>query len=419
MTALMHRERGPRARAAFLEQANIELRASADPSAMLFVRIRDFDDFRCRHGYLSADGLSEAACDAVASLLRPGDSACRLDEGAIAIFLGRLLSDNHALLAANRLQRILQRDVVVDGSVLPIEPAIGIAHAISQEDSVESLMRNADRASQRAIARRTAVERFVPLRPHEDIPKAALRNAILGNRMQVWLQPIWDLRQRRVVGVESLARWLDAEYGLVSPGDFVPLAERHDLIGDFTRWCLNASLRHAAELRKLRPDMHISINFSPRLFVEDDIVEQVISALKIWDVPPASVMLEVTEGATMEDAARSAKMLTSFQEAGIGVALDDFGIGHSSFAYLRQFPVSALKIDQSFIRDIRESERSRQLVRSMIDLTHNLGVVSIAEGVEDAGTLSLLEQMGCAQVQGYHVAHPQPAEKLIDSFRGD
>jgi len=415
----MHRERGPRSRTAFLQQCEHELHDSDEPSAMLFVRIREFDEFRSRHGYAAADALSSAACDAVETLLRKGDSACRIDEGGFAIFLSRLLSENHALLAANRLQRMFQRDITVDGSTFPIEPAIGISHAPSQGTEALGLLQQADRASQQALLRRTPFERYVAPRPHDDIPKSALRSAILGNRMQIWLQPIWDLKQRRVVGVESLSRWMDAEYGLVSPGDFVPLAERTDLIGDFTRWCLNATLRHTAELRKVRPDMHISINFSPRLFIEDDIVEQVVSSLQIWNVPASALVLEVTEGATMEDAERSAAMLTRFREAGIGVALDDFGIGHSSFAYLRQFPVSALKIDRSFVRDLRTSERSRQLVDSMIGLTKNLGVSSIAEGVEDAATLGLLQELGCDCVQGYHIAHPQPAEKLIESLRSE
>ena len=414
----MHRERGSRARKAFLQQCEDELGANSDPSAMLFVRIREFDEFRSRHGYGSADALSDAACDAVESLLRPGDSACRIDDDAFAIFLSRLLSENHALLAANRLQRIFQRDINVDGSTHPIEPAIGITHAPTQGHTAGTLLQQADRASQQAMTKRVPIERFVPPRPHDDIPKAALRSAILGNRMQVWLQPIWDLQKRRIVGVESLSRWMDTEYGMVSPGDFVPLAERTDLIGDFTRWCLNATLRHTADLRRVRPDMHVSINFSPRLFIEDDIVEQVVSSLEIWNVPPSALVLEVTEGATMEDAERSAEMLTRFRNAGIGVALDDFGIGHSSFAYLRQFPVSALKIDKSFVGGLRDSERSRQLVHSMIDLTHNLGVTSIAEGVEDAATLGLLQELGCDCVQGYHIAHPQPAEKMIESLRG-
>ncbi len=415
----MHRERGSRARKTFLQQCDSELGASADPSAMLFVRIREFDEFRSRHGYGSADALSHAACDAIESLLRPGDSACRIDDDAFAVFLSRLLSENHALLAANRLQRIFQRDITVDGSTHPIEPAIGITHAPAQGNDAATLLQQADRASQRAMAKRLPFERFAPPRLHDDIPKAALRSAILGNRMQVWLQPIWDLQKRRIVGVESLSRWMDSEYGIVSPGDFVPLAERTDLIGDFTRWCLNATLRHTADLRRVRPDMHVSINFSPRLFVEDDIVEQVVSSLEIWNVPPSALVLEVTEGATMEDAERSAEMLTRFRNAGIGVALDDFGIGHSSFAYLRQFPVSALKIDKSFVSGLRDSERSRQLVHSMIDLTHNLGVTSIAEGVEDATTLSVLQELGCDCVQGYHIAHPQPAEKMIESLKGD
>lgn len=419
MTALMHREPGRTGRAAFLRQSGEEIRSSEDANAMLFVRVRDFPELRARIGYEASDALGGVIADGIEAILRPGDSGCRVGDGEFAVFLGRLLSDNHALLAASRVQRMLREEIQLEGRHWPLDVAIGVAHAAGSTTDPEQLMRQADRASQRALSTRMPVERYVAPHPHEDIPKDALREAILGNRMQVWLQPIWDLRQRRMIGVESLARWLDSKYGLVSPGDFVPLAERTGLIGDFTRWCLNATLRHTFELRKLRPDIHVGINFSPRLFVEDDIVEQVHGALAIWNVPHDAVMLEVTEGETMQNPERSAMMLGRFHASGIAVALDDFGMGHSSFDYLRQYPVSALKIDQGFVRELGESDRARQLVRSMVDLARNLGITSIAEGVEDASTLHLLEGMGCDRVQGYHIARPQPADALLASLVGD
>ena len=415
---MMFRERGPTSRKSFLTRCQAELTRADEPSAMLFVRARDFDEYRCKQGYLDADALSTSACDNIESLLRKGDSACRIDDGSFAVFLSRLVSENHALLAATRLQRVFQRELSVSGEIVALEPAIGIVNGQSSEASADRMLRDADWASQQALVKRKSIEQFSALGVHEEIPRAALKSAILGNRMHVWLQPIWDLQRRCVVGVESLARWNDAQYGLVSPADFVPLAEHHDLIGDFTRWCFNATLRHMSALRRLQPDMYVSINFSPRLFAEEDIVEQVISTLKIWSVPPGALILEVTEGATMEDPVRSVEVLNRFRDCGIGVALDDFGVGHSSFTYLRQFPVSALKIDRSFVRDLRTSARSQQLVRSMLDLTRNLGISSIAEGVEDAATLELLESMHCDCVQGFHIAHPQPADRYIESFSG-
>lgn len=418
MSSMMFRDRGHGSRKAFLARCQAELGRATEPSAMLFVRARDFDEYRSKQGYREADALSTSACDGIESLLRKGDLACRIDEGSFAVFLSRLVSENHALLGASRLQRMFQRELSVAAAIVPLETAIGIVNGHSADESADRMLRDADWASQQALLKRKSVEQFSALETYEEIPRAALKSAILGNRMHVWLQPIWDLRTRRVVGVESLARWTDAQYGLVSPADFVPLAEHHGLIGDFTRWCFNATLRHASALRRQQPEMYVSINFSPRLFAEDDIVEQVTSTLKIWSVPPGALVLEVTEGATMEDPVRSIEVLNRFRDCGIGVALDDFGVGHSSFAYLRQFPVSALKIDRSFVRDLRTSARSQQLVRSMLDLTRNLGVSSIAEGVEDAATLELLESMGCDCVQGFHIAHPQPADRYIESFSG-
>jgi EAL domain-containing protein (putative c-di-GMP-specific phosphodiesterase class I) len=193
----------------------------------------------------------------------------------------------------------------------------------------------------------------------------------------------------------------------------VPLSEHCGLIGDFTRWSLHASLRLCAEARKHDSSLQIAVNMSPLVFAEDDVVEQIMAALRLWDVPPTAIVLEVTEGAIMEDPHRSGRILQRLHGEGLGIAIDDFGTGYSSFAYLRQFPATELKIDQSFVRGMGSESRSLQLVQSMIDLGHHLGILVVAEGVEDQGTLEQITELGCDLAQGFHICHPQPAEQFI------
>src|SRR5207342_378191 len=195
--------------------------------------------------------------------------------------------------------------------------------------------------------------------------------------------------------VESLARWNSPRWGPVEPSLFIPLAEQTGLITPLTRWSLNNSLHFCAEARRSGLDLPISINLSPRVFPERGIVEQILGALRIWDIPPSSVILEVTETAVMDDLQLSARLLQRLRSEGLRIAIDDFGIGHSTFAYLQHIPATEMKIDKSFVIDMHRDERTRQLVHSMIDLAQNLGLEVVAEGVEDSETMLELVELGC------------------------
>jgi EAL domain-containing protein (putative c-di-GMP-specific phosphodiesterase class I) len=240
-----------------------------------------------------------------------------------------------------------------------------------------------------------------------------LRAALDNGRILAHLQPIWDLRTRRVVGAESLARWHCADLGVVSPDVFVPLAEQTGLIGELTRWSVNATLRHAGEARLGERGMRFSINLSPRVFLEHSFGDQLLAALRLWDVPPEALTLEVTEGAVMEDPENGAEVLHRMSAAGMSISIDDFGTGYSSFAYLRQFPADEVKIDRAFIREVVDQPRSAHLVGSMIELAHRLGMRVVAEGVEDEATLEVLTGLGCDLAQGFHLGRPQPAADFV------
>jgi EAL domain-containing protein (putative c-di-GMP-specific phosphodiesterase class I) len=214
------------------------------------------------------------------------------------------------------------------------------------------------------------------------------------------------------VGFESLARWR-TEDGWIAPDIFIPLAEQTGLIDELTRWSINTTLRHCGPALAEHAGLTCAINLSPRAILEHDIVEQIADSLKIWSVAPNSVVVEITETAFIEDADLITSVLGELQAMGVGIAIDDYGTGYSSLGYLKQFPMTELKIDRSFVQDMAENARSEQLVAAMIDLAYRLGAVTVAEGVETAAALALLQRQGCDFYQGYLKAHPAPADEVM------
>lgn len=383
---------------------------------VMLVRLQRLREFRMVYGYAAGDALSDVAFDTIRRAMRPQDEVQRIGEYEFAVLLPDLHDRNHAALAGNRVVRAFEQALPIGEREVLASVAVGISVCPGHGEDAESLLRRAElaygeamRGSERSVLYAAEQEPMV-------IPYELLRDAIVGNRLEVHLQPILDLRLGEVVGAESLSRWRDPERGPVPPDQFVPMAEETGLISDLTRWNINASLRHIAQARATRPELGISINLSPRVFGERDIVVRLTSALKIWDVPPDAVTLEVTETALMEDPALSLRLLERLRSKGFGISIDDFGSGYSSLAYLKRFPATELKIDRAFVMDMQNDARSVQLVRSIIDLGGHLDMSVVAEGVEDEITLELLTRMGCHRAQGYHIQRPQPAADFIASI---
>jgi diguanylate cyclase len=390
-----------------------------ETSAILVVYLGQQGRFRTEFGYAASDRINAATVRLLEQVLRPADLICRIADDTFALLLPGLRSENHTLLAANRVVRALRDELRLDGVPVRTAAAIGIA-ALEPDVDPEQLLRRADLAATEAGIGGRPVQHGHAQHTLFALPTQALDAALRSNSLEAWLQPLWDFRSSRVIGAESLARWHCPDRGDVSPGLFVPLAEQSELIDDLTRWSLNVSLRHTQAARQIDPDTRISINLSPRKLDDEHIVEQVLAALSLWNVPPAALMLEITEGAIMLDPRRSGRLIERFRDAGIGIALDDFGSGYSSFAYLREFGATELKIDQSFIASLSKDRRSQQLVRSMIDLAHHLGMDVVAEGIEDQATFDLVKEFGCDMAQGNHIAAPRPIDEflaLLDSAR--
>jgi EAL domain-containing protein (putative c-di-GMP-specific phosphodiesterase class I) len=242
--------------------------------------------------------------------------------------------------------------------------------------------------------------------------EADLRRALQRGELVVHYQPIVALPAATITGVEALVRWQHPERGLVPPDAFIPVAETTALIHALTARVLTLAIAQARAWQLSGLHIPVAVNLSARCLTDLTLPDRVLGLLADHGLPTALLHLEVTESAVMADPQRAMAVLQTLHDAGIQLSLDDFGTGHSSMSYLRQLPVEELKIDKSFVKEIVTNKSDGILVRSIIDLAHNLGLCVVAEGVEDEEALTLLRELGCDIAQGYHLGRPVPAAAL-------
>jgi EAL domain-containing protein (putative c-di-GMP-specific phosphodiesterase class I) len=237
--------------------------------------------------------------------------------------------------------------------------------------------------------------------------------ALINQRLHMVYQPKVALRDGSLVCVEALVRWTDPQFGMVPPSRFVPLAEKHGLIGELTQWGLRTTLRQWVKWRRENVDTRVAFNISALSLEQLDFPDLVERMCRCLEVPPDRLILELTEGAT-QPLIKMMDTLTRFRIKGIGLAIDDFGTGYSSLNQLRQLPFTELKVDQAFVADAVRSRDSRLIIQSVAELARGLGLTATAEGVETMEQLRLLRDLGCDQVQGYLLSHPLAPEQLKD-----
>lgn len=383
----------------------------AAPIALLHVHLRRHRSLRSRLGQHLFGEISELAQQRVWRVLRPQDRVLRLGEADYLIVLPEVLSVGHARLAAQAVQRALQEPLQLDDLSLRMQPEIGLALAPLHGSDAVSLQRAAGVAAE--CARGTAgwiAEATVELPP---LLYADLARDLRANALQVEFQPIVRLQDGRRVGYEALARWRHPRTGeAVPPSVFVVQAEEAGLVPELTRWSLQAALREFQPLHAADPALHCALNLSAKAFEDSALVEQIEAALAIWNLPPSALLLEITETALLAEPQRNAHQLSRLRAVGVGVALDDFGQGYSSFGYLQFLELSVLKIDRRFLKRLNAA-RERGLVQSMIELAHRLQMQVVAEGVELPEIAQALSELGCDFAQGWHFGHPRPASHWL------
>jgi diguanylate cyclase (GGDEF)-like protein len=396
----------------------VETRSDGKVCAVLVARVPRYGELAATFGYATLDRVADAMQAAMQRSLRGIDSVHRIGEGAFAVLLPELGATNLAALAAVRLAAALEQPIEANARRVLAGVSIGIAIAPGHGTEPDALCRNAERACVEAARH---VDRFKFYTPTADalaLSDADLRLAIALGHLDIALQPIFEIDSGRLAGAEALARWQHGA-SAIPPARFVQLAEQSGSIGALTHWSLNTALRHAATAQARDPSLFFAVNISPHVLRQPDFVEQVVGALSIWGVPGTGLELEVTESSLMEDPSHSARVLSRLRDHGIRIAIDDFGTGYSSFAYLRQLPATELKIDISFVSALARDERVAKVVRSMIAVAHQLDMLVIAEGVEDATTLERLREMKCDLVQGHHTGSPVPAADFVAGLPAD
>ena len=301
---------------------------------------------------------------------------------------------------------------------------MGIARYPLNGRTANELLRLADVAMYGAKAAQSGFKLYAVEHDHHSLRRLSLlsdvRRALTMGEMVVHYQPKMHLNDLRVRGAEALVRWQHPELGLLPPGAFVPAVEQTGLISSLTRYVLERSISQCAEWRQEGRDLTVAVDLSARDLLDQRLATEIESMLSAHGVPPQALGLEITESMIMSDPERAISILTRLSDLGIRLSVDDFGTGYSSLANLKHLPISELKIDRSFVTSMLQDESDLIIVRSTINLGHDLGLEVLAEGVEDEPTLQQLALLGCDEAQGYHLGRPLPPSAFVDWLaRGD
>jgi EAL domain-containing protein (putative c-di-GMP-specific phosphodiesterase class I)/GGDEF domain-containing protein len=372
-----------------------------------------------------AQAVSKQIIRQIRSMLRDSDRVVAISDNEIWLMLPRLQAQPLVILAANRLIATLEQAIVLDTHSVFLRPSIGIACAPYNAASATSLIRAADRAQQLARSSNLpyALSEVIGGRnsAHEDI-ETALKLVLANNSLTVVYQPKVNLHTGRVTSVEALVRWPADDPNPVPTVLLIDVAERAGLIDAITTKVLNSLLRERTGWLQHGIDLQVWLNLSVRSLVQRELPQLLLQALQVWNTVPASIGLEITESSLVNDIDRTTEVLLALQQAGFEMAIDDFGTGYSSLTYLRRFPISELKIDQMFVRNMVHSQPDAQIVQSIIGLAHAFNLKVVAEGAEDLQTVEALKALQCDLVQGYVYAKPMPSVELvpwIKAFHGE
>jgi diguanylate cyclase (GGDEF)-like protein len=403
-----------------MEAALERIRRPSDAVAVLCLDLDYFKDVNDTLGHPAGDALLEAVAGRLRNRIRTGDLVARLggDEFAILQFSEDQPADAESL--AQRILEALRQPYDIEGQPAIVSVSIGIAIASESGVSADMLLKCADLALYRAKADGRGTYRFFEARMDAEIQarraiELDLREALERSELEVFYQPLFELRRQKVSGFEALLRWRHPERGMVPPTQFIPIAEDLRLINPIGEWVLRRACDDAASW----PDhVKVAVNLSPMQFRTEDLVPAVERALARSGLPAHRLEVEITESALLQNNEKVLSTLHQLRAIGVQIALDDFGTGYSSLSYLRSFPFDKIKIDQSFVREIGSRPDCLAIVTSIASLARQLGMSTIAEGVETAEQLAEIQAAGCDEVQGYYFDRPKPLAATLAWFDG-
>jgi len=387
------------------------------------VMILDLDKFKPvndLHGHATGDKLLKVVAERLIKCAREVDTVARLGGDEFAIVFTNIEDDANIITIADRIIHSIQQPVEIDGNVIQIGTSIGISFFPGDSDTPTELIRMADVALYQAKEDGRRVFRLYD--PQMDAETKVqkqiemdLNKALENDELLLHYQPQFDATTGEMVGTEALIRWLHPENGMISPYNFIPIAELCGLMIPIGQWVLNTACIAAKGWQDQGlPKIRICVNISARQFHADNFVETIEHAIKLSNLNPKWLELEITEGMVIKNAESVITKLQGLKALGVYLSIDDFGTGYSSLAYLKRFPVNKLKIDQSFIRNIHEDQDDAAITDAVIRLGHSLGLTVVGEGVETEEHVKILQEKGCDVFQGYHFCRPIDHDAFVE-----
>jgi len=391
--------------------------------AVLFLDLDRFKSVNDNFGHATGDHLLSAVADRLREAVRADDLLARLGGDEFVVICREITYPGEAQTIAERILLSLAHPFFVKGVELSVSTSIGIAMSESlskKKDSPDSLLQDADAAMYKAKEQGPGgyalFDRSMrAARVNRNKVERRLREAIENDEFALVYQPILSVTDERIVGVEALLRWHEPHRGTISPAEFVPQLEETGLIVQVGEWALEQACNQVKAWDDAFPHigpLRVSVNVSPRQLVHASFGDVVTRVLQRSGARPSQLCLEITEAALMGDVVSAWAGLRKVKAAGVALAIDDFGTGYSSVAYVRNFALDELKIDQSFVRGLSSGVEDAAIVKAVIHMAHALGLATVAEGVETPEQLAELRSLGCDWAQGYYFSRPQPPEEI-------
>ncbi len=397
-------------RARFRDRVAQAIQEGGTGLAVLLIDLDRFKEVNDTLGHESGDLLLQQVGRRLVGGLPALDTVARLGGDEFAVLAQGVRGSEEALEVAHRLRRALETPFSLRGLRLEVEASIGIALVPEHGREVDTLLRHADVAMYLSKELHSGAEIYSEERDEYSPDRlrlvGELRGALSRGELEVHYEPKVSLASGEIHGVEALVRWAHPELGPLSPDRFIPLAEHTGLIRPLTRHVLQEALRQSRAWRIQGFDLGVAVNISGRDLLDLRLPDEVEALLRRWQVEPSRLELEITEGTMLSDPVRTKAILGRLKLLGVRIAVDDFGSGYSSLGYLRRLPLDVLKIDKSFVLNMLDDEDDAAIVRSTIDLAHNLGLEVVAEGVENDETRAALALLRCDRAQGYLFSRP-------------
>lgn len=405
----------------FEERLNQAIRHNKRKKQKFALILADLDRFKQINdtlGHSAGDSLLREVSVRLESVIRGTDVISRLGGDEFAFILGGLENEAIVNQLAHRLIGKLDESVVVEGLNFNVGLSMGIVLYPDHGEDVETLMRRADISLYRSKERRNCFTFYDQETDEYNRSSIQLQNdlreAIRQGTLEVYYQPKVDCETHQVKGLEALARWPHPERGMVSPAEFIPIAKKNGLIGDLTRLMLQKSIQQISQMYHEGVEICLSVNITEENLEDMNFPDEIATILQSYRFPPHCLELEITEDVIIDNVKNAAYVTNKLAQLGVLISIDDFGTGNSSISYLKKLPISTLKIDLSFIREMNRNPDDAAIVRTTILLSKSLGLSVVAEGVEDEPTLSKLNDWGCDLAQGFYVCKPVPNAELLN-----